>query len=79
MNHNSHMLSLDATRPTLINGPTHKVIVVGDSSIGKTCLIWRATTGKFTENWNRVSTRELFYNSVEHNSRLELWDASPGS
>ena len=65
--------------PQDIGEPDHvyKIIIIGDSGVGKTCLTYRATTGKFHESETPTLGFEFFPLFVKYKDKilkLELWD-----
>ena len=65
--------------PQDIGGPdlVYKIIIIGDSGVGKTCLTYRATTGKFHESETPTLGFEFFPLFVKYKDKilkLELWD-----
>eukprot|EP00794_Sanderia_malayensis_P007328 gene7328-8146_t len=58
---------------------TFKVVVIGDMSVGKTCLIWRLCSGTFfpnTESTIGVDFREKSLVVEGENVKLQLWDTA---
>lgn len=56
---------------------SYKVIVIGDSGVGKTCLTYRATNGEFRENMTATLGFEYFPFLVKYENKiikLEIWD-----
>ena len=56
---------------------TYKVIIIGDSGVGKSCLANRVITGEFKENENPTIGFEYCPLLVKYKDRiikLELWD-----
>ncbi|XP_046857308.1 ras-related protein Rab-8B-like [Xenia sp. Carnegie-2017] len=58
---------------------TFKILVLGDSGVGKTCLIYRYTAGEFTDAY--VSTigidcRTTMLNVDELKVRMQIWDTA---
>ena len=54
-----------------------KIILVGDSSIGKTCLLMRAVNNKFTENYQATIGFEfliMYYQVNNVKIKLQIWD-----
>ena len=54
-----------------------KVIVIGDSGVGKTCLTNKATKNIFDENYNATIGFEFLTFNIKFNSkivRLQIWD-----
>ena len=55
----------------------YKIILVGDSSVGKTCLLMRAVNNKFTENYQATIGFEFLLMYFQVNSvkiKLQIWD-----
>ena len=55
----------------------YKIILVGNSSVGKTCLLMRAVNNKFTENYQATIGFEflLIYFQVNNvKIKLQIWD-----
>ena len=55
----------------------YKLIVIGDSGVGKTCLTYRVTTGEFKENVGPTTGFEYFPFIVKYRNKilkLEIWD-----
>ena len=52
-----------------------KVVVIGDSGVGKTSIIRRCVDGTFPENPSTISGNEWHIRPMEHLD-LELWDVS---
>ena len=56
---------------------TFKVIVIGDSGVGKSCLSAKATKNIFDENYNATIGFEFFVFNVKLNDtviKLQVWD-----
>ena len=54
-----------------------KIILVGDSSVGKTCLLMRAVNNKFTENYQATIGFEfllMYYQVNNVKIKLQIWD-----
>jgi len=54
-----------------------KVIVVGDSGVGKSCLTMRATKNLFDEQYNATVGFEFFTFNIKINEmiiKLQVWD-----
>ena len=54
-----------------------KVIVIGDSGVGKTCLTNKATKNIFNDNYNATIGFEFLTFNIKFNSkivRLQIWD-----
>ena len=67
------MLPLDYGKPD----HTFKIIFIGDSGVGKTCITYRITTGKFYEKLSPTIGFELFPFLVKYKDKvikLEIWD-----
>ena len=67
------ILPQDIGEPDLV----YKIIIIGDSGVGKTCLTYRATTGKFHESETPTLGFEFFPLFVKYKDKilkLELWD-----
>ena len=65
--------------PQNMVSPDHiyKIIIIGDSGVGKTSLIYRGTTGKFHESECPTLGFEFFPLFVKYKDKilkLELWD-----
>ena len=65
--------------PQDIGEPDHvyKIIIIGDLGVGKTCLTYRATAGKFHERETPTLGFEYFPLFVKYKDKilkLELWD-----
>jgi len=65
--------------PQDFSEPDHiyKIIIIGDSGVGKTCLTYRITTGKFHDRENPTLGFEFFPLLVKYKDKilkLELWD-----
>ena len=55
----------------------YKIIIIGDSGVGKTCLTYRITTGKFNKMQIPTLGFEFFPLLVKYKDKiikLELWD-----
>ena len=55
----------------------YKLIVIGDSGVGKTCLTYRATTGIFREKLSPTIGFEYFPFITKYKNtilKLEIWD-----
>jgi small GTP-binding protein len=55
----------------------YKIIVIGDSGVGKTCLTYRVTTGQFKEKIAATIGFEYFPFIVKYQNKvlkLEIWD-----
>ena len=55
----------------------YKIIIIGDSGVGKTCLTFRATTGEFREKISATIGFEYFPFVVKYKNKilkLEIWD-----
>ena len=56
---------------------TFKVIVIGDSGVGKTCLSYKATKNIFEDNYNATIGFEFFVFNIKLNDvviKLQVWD-----
>lgn len=56
---------------------SYKMIIIGDSNVGKSCLTLKATKNKFTENYaNTIGFEFATFNVKlnEKNIRLQIWD-----
>ena len=56
---------------------TFKIIVIGDSGVGKTCITYRITSGKFYEKIAPTIGFELFPYLAKYKDKiikLEMWD-----
>lgn len=54
-----------------------KIIVIGDSGVGKSCLTMRATKNLFDSNYNATVGFEFFTFNVKINNqvvKLQVWD-----
>ena len=54
-----------------------KIILVGDSSVGKTCLLMRAVNNRFTENYQATIGFEfllMYYQVNNAKIKLQIWD-----
>lgn len=54
-----------------------KIIVIGDSGVGKSCLTMRATKNLFDDNYNATVGFEFFtFNAKTNNQvvKLQVWD-----
>ena len=65
--------------PQDLGNPDHiyKIIIIGDSGVGKTCLTYRVTTGKFHNSESPTLGFEFFPLYVKYKDKilkLELWD-----
>ena len=55
----------------------YKIIIIGDSGVGKTCLSYRATQGKFREKLSATIGFEYFPFITKYKNKilkLEIWD-----
>ena len=55
----------------------YKIIIIGDSGVGKTCLTYRATSGEFREKIAATIGFEYFPFVVKYQNKilkLEIWD-----
>ena len=55
----------------------YKIILVGDSSVGKTCLLMRAVNNKFTDNYQATIGFEfllMYYQVNDVKIKLQIWD-----
>ncbi len=55
----------------------YKIILVGDSSVGKTCLLMRAVNNKFTDNYQATIGFEFLLMYFQVNNvkiKLQIWD-----
>ena len=55
----------------------YKLIVIGDSGVGKTCLTYRVTTGQFKDKLSPTTGFEYFPFIVKYKTKilkLEIWD-----
>ena len=62
---------------TAIYDYNYKLIVIGDSGVGKTCLSYRVTTGEFKEKISPTIGFEYFPFIVKYQNKilkLEIWD-----
>jgi len=56
-----------------------KIIVVGDTNVGKTTFVKRLISGNFEEKYGStvdVDVRGIKFNTTEGETTLELWDCS---
>ena len=54
-----------------------KIIVIGDSGVGKSCLTMKATKNLFEQNYNTTVGFEFFSFNIKINNkvlRLQIWD-----
>lgn len=73
LNVDFEILPLDYAKPD----HTYKIIVIGNSGVGKTCLTYRIITGKFQEIECPTLGFEFFPFLVKYKDKiikLELWD-----
>ena len=59
------------------NDYNYKIIIIGDSGVGKTCLTYRATSGEFREKIAATIGFEYFPFVVKYQNKilkLEIWD-----
>jgi len=66
-------LPLDSGKPD----HTFKIIIIGDSGVGKTCITYRITSGKFYEKISPTIGFELFPYLAKYKDKiikLEMWD-----
>ena len=62
---------------TAVYDYNYKLIIIGDSGVGKTCLTYRVTTGKFREKIAATIGFEYFPFIVKYQNKilkLEIWD-----
>ena len=55
----------------------YKIIIIGDSGVGKTCLTYRATSGEYREKMAATIGFEYFPFVVKYQNKilkLEIWD-----
>lgn len=55
----------------------YKIIIIGNSGVGKTCLTYRATTGEFQEKISPTLSFEYSPFILKYNGKilkLEIWD-----
>ena len=55
----------------------YKIILVGDSSVGKTCILMRAVNNKFSENYQATIGFEFLLMYFQVNNikiKLQIWD-----
>lgn len=74
-------MSAVPAKPTVSSGhkKIFKIIVIGDSDVGKTCLTYRFCAGKFpdrTEATIGVDFRERLVNIDGESIKLQLWDTA---
>ncbi len=59
---------------------SHKIILIGDSSVGKTNFLTQYVNGKFTEEYNSTVGIEfkdkILYINNKRKIRLQIWDSS---
>ncbi|KAJ8336095.1 hypothetical protein SKAU_G00394380 [Synaphobranchus kaupii] len=71
--------SLPGTYPPLLRSRIFKIIVIGDSGVGKTCLTYRFCAGKFpdkTEATIGVDFREKVIEINGEKIKVQLWDTA---
>ncbi len=58
--------------------PTYKVILLGDASVGKTCLCAKYLTGKYAEHKPTIGIGFNDTNIMKdgEQARLEIWDTA---
>ena len=59
------------------NLPTYKIIVVGETNVGKTCIIKRYIHNKYTDYNRNTIMKEKFTKIISVNKKkiqLEIWD-----
>ena len=58
----------------------HKIVLLGDSGVGKTCLISRFITGQFDENVNSTNGASYASKKIEYSQGktlvLDIWDTA---
>jgi small GTP-binding protein len=62
---------------TAVYDYNYKLIIIGDSGVGKTCLTYRVTTGQFREKIAATIGFEYFPFIVKYQNKvlkLEIWD-----
>ena len=67
-------------RLTVMHDLLYKVIVVGDTSVGKTSLLWRMKTNQYTEEHETTigvenAKFEMLLGDQNH-TKLQLWDTA---
>ena len=58
---------------------THKIVVLGDMGVGKTCISWRYYSGKFTELHDPTIGGSFLTKDVEldsHIVKFDIWDTA---
>ena len=61
--------------------PKYKVILVGESSVGKTCIIKRYIENNFNSNVQNTIAESFLNKEIEINGKvinLEIWDTAGG-
>lgn len=60
-----------------------KIIIIGESGVGKTCLLQRYTENSYTENTSstigvdfKIKTIEIENNKVTEKVKLQIWDTA---
>ena len=75
VNLRSQMGSQDPSKPSV----THKIVVLGDMGVGKTCISWRYYSGKFTELHDPTIGGSFLTKDVEldtHIVKFDIWDTA---
>ena len=69
------MQAPDSSKPLV----THKIVVLGDMGVGKTCISWRYYSGKFTELHDPTIGGSFMTKDVKldtHIVKFEMWDTA---
>lgn len=69
----------DTDREVLAKEQVFKIIIIGDSGVGKTCLAHRFSTGKFPERTEATIGVDFWEKSLTLNGssiRLQIWDTA---
>ena len=75
VNLRSQMGVKDSGKPSV----THKIVVLGDMGVGKTCISWRYYSGKFTELHDPTIGGSFLTKDVEldtHIVKYDIWDTA---
>jgi small GTP-binding protein len=73
MNHGAGNLNSD--KPTV----THKIVILGDMGVGKTCIVNRYYSGVFSNNHDATIGGSFMTKDVEldtHIVKFEIWDTA---